>query len=458
MAGGAAISKNTQSMASPSATLNLELITYEHARGYLLETGAGYWAKNQKLIEMLPVSRSSNSTENVFVSIPLPDWAADLGVNAPASLLVDTSCIIDGDEPEWKRCDWWRAAICHLMGSKERGHENQYGSAHSSASKLAPSVGLYDHAWVNRIFMFLRRWAARIAREPEDTMFGPAPMPKLYLEHDVDYLTKTIPHRLKRLVVDFKSTVAGGTWLSATDILGRCKKSVLMAVLPANYDCLEEMAQLEERFNVRSRFYLYAGLATKTKRSWLIDPGYKLSDNLIQKLQRLVSSGWKLGLHPGFYTWNDIDALRIEKKALEERLNLEITHCRQHWLKFSWGDTWNAQSAAGLKVDATLGFNDRAGFRNGAALRFRPLFSQGDIDSKFNAVPMIAMDSHFFDAKQTTQAAREAMLSRYLDELRFVGGEAVIVWHQRSLHPDYGWGGLYEYLLENAAEMIAMPE
>ncbi len=440
------------------ATSGIDLVERDHAITYLLTVGQHYWTNGDQIVRSLPIAKSISSVSYEITAIALPDWASDLGVYESASLLVDASCVIDGKEPAWKRCDWWRAAWLHLTGWVERHHENQYGPTHSNFSKMGHQGELYDHAWVNRIFMFLKRWAARTEGKSENELFGALPMPIIYLEHDVDYLTKTIPHRLKRAIVDSKNLYAGVSHTSIAEFLTNCWNALSMALLPGNYNCIEEMAVLEAQYDVRSRFYIYAGRSEKSKRSWLIDPGYQLSDELMTTLKSLSERGWGIGIHPGYHTWNNVDALKAERHALEVRLDRDITHCRQHWLRFSWQETWKAQSRSGLKVDATLGFNDRAGFRNGAAIRHSPYGQAGHGVLNFEAMPMVAMDSHFFDTGILTHEERQALLDRYLNELRFVGGEAAIVWHQRSLHPDYGWGALYEYLLQNAGEMIAAPD
>ena len=65
----------------------------------------------------------------------------------------------------------------------------------------------------------------------------------------------------------------------------------------------------------------------------------------------------------------------------------------------------------------------------------------------FQALPTAIMDSHFFDYTTADEQTQFARLKHYLDEVRFVGGEIAIVWHHRVFHPETGWGGLYEKLL-----------
>ncbi len=387
-------------------------------------------------------------------SLELPIWAHDLGVGSPPGLLVDSSCLKAGENEAWQRCDWWQAAMLHLTGWFERHYEDKNGPAHSYASRLGECGALYDHAWVNRIFLFLRRWAARDSEDSEKFLYGDIPRAKLYIEHDVDYLCKTVPHRVKRLVLDslkvLRAPLSAGTWKDLVSSISGMFHS-------QNYDCIDECIELERKSGVRSRFYFYAGIDAAPKRSWLLDPGYRISDSLIARLQTAISSGWALGLHPGFHTWKSAKLLSAERNALEAKFHARIDNVRQHWLRFSWRDTWSAQEDAGIRRDATLGFNDRVGFRNGAALAFQPLRDQTFSRMSLTAVPMIAMDSHFFDSGVHSEDQRRNMLDQLLKEMRLVGGEGVIVWHQRTIHPDFGWKPTYAYLLKVAADIISSP-
>ena len=66
---------------------------------------------------------------------------------------------------------------------------------------------------------------------------------------------------------------------------------------------------------------------------------------------------------------------------------------------------------------------------------------------------MVLMDSHLYDYRPMLAEQRAGEITRWADEIRAVHGEACMAWHQRTLHPDYGWGEGYEHLLKLAGTM-----
>lgn len=116
------------------------------------------------------------------------------------------------------------------------------------------------------------------------------------------------------------------------------------------------------------------------------------------QLSTLLGDGNRIGLHQGFHSWRSSKRMELEKSRLEEALGESIDSCRQHWLRFSFNDTWNAQEKAGFKLDTTLGFNDRPGFRNSTALRIPAwINSEQSFSALLETLPMILMDSHLSD-------------------------------------------------------------
>lgn len=421
------------------------------ARAYVLEAGERYWAKGRACVADLPLPVSEGQPACEFRWVQLPDWAADLGVGDENALLVDASFVLPGEGPAHCRCDWLMGAFHHLTGAVERAHERLCGPTHSYFMRLRKGDRTpFQYAWVNRIFLFLRRWAARNAGREETSVFGALPAWEIRLTHDVDAVTKTAPIRLKQSA--FHLINAGRACLRGDLGLGGRKlvQAAKFAGGAGNYDRFAEICRLEEQAGVRSvfNFYGHVSARAKTAKTWIFNPGYDVTAKpLRERIAWLNQGGWQIGLHQAFDSWRDADRMRAEKQVLESVLGEAVRCCRQHWLRFSWEHTWRAQQEAGLLQDSTLGFNDIPGFRNGSALEFHPYDFETRKAMRLSVCPLVLMDSHFYDYAGGDDASPLRHGQRYLQEVKAVHGTAAIVWHQRVFDPDYGWGDTYAQLL-----------
>lgn len=379
------------------------------------------------------------------MSVPLPAWAGDLAVDG--GLLVESACLAAGEGAPDRRCDWWRAAWLYLSGDAERRVESRRGPIHSYALRLREvDPKTFEHAWVNRILLFLRRWAARRAGRDEAELFGPLPAASFDLSHDVDAIAKTPAVRLKQSTVCAVNAIRLAWRGRLSDAFGRLRALGRFAAAAGDYWRVPEICDLERRCGVRSTFHVSGAPGGRS----LIDPEYDVARPPARDaFRRLSRDGWTIGLHPTFGAWRDAERIARERERLEQALGEPVTRARQHHLRFSWAETWRAQQAAGLTLDATLGFNDRPGFRNSAALRFRPWVGDGPLS--IEALPLVLMDSQFYDYQPMTEAARGDAMARWVDEVKAVRGQASVVWHQRVMHPDYGWGDGYRTLLDLVA-------
>lgn len=389
-------------------------------------------------LRSLPVA-SGRKLSGHWSWMRLPDWAADLVPSGLEGFYVPEQ----NGVYTWQEYDWWLGAATMLTSVAEKAQEVQRGPIHSYSFRLDPALHpSIQHAWVNRIVMFLRRWWANDNGADEKRALGSIPPAVIYLTHDVDAVSKTLAIRTKQAAFN-----------AYNKRLGSALKFMFG---PANYWQFETITELEDRYDRRSiwNFYGAGGGLWRTPKEHLFDPSYDVrSRRIINKLVELREQGHQIGLHPRFDTWRDINSMQSEKQAIEEATRHEIVDVRQHWLRFSFAETWKAQKAVGLTNDYTLGFNDRPGFRNGAALSFV------DASSGMRVTPMVLMDSHLFDYANMGVDDRFRQIDRLLDELVFTGGEASIIWHQRVFHADYGWGAAYEYLLDGMKTRgIASPE
>ena len=124
-----------------------------------------------------------------------------------------------------------------------------------------------------------------------------------------------------------------------------------------------------------------------------------------------------------------------------------VTACRQHWLRFSWKRTWAAQEVAGIEFDTTLMFNDRPGFRNAAALCWRPWNAILHKQHKVKVQPSVLMDSHLYDYQQLGDSDRQQQIRNWLGECDYVHGQTAVLWHPHTLTKDYGWKQGFESVL-----------
>jgi len=163
----------------------------------------------------------------------------------------------------------------------------------------------------------------------------------------------------------------------------------------------------------------------------------------------LHAAGWEIGAHFGFGSWDDAEALRRERRRLEAAIpGLEVASSRNHWLRFSLRGSWRALAEAGIRVDTTLGFNDRPGFRAGLAAPLKPYSFEDQRALEIVEIPFMLMDSHLFYYRMDDPERRLEMISGLLADLRLVSGSAGVIWHSHVLSPDHGWGREYAFLLD----------
>ncbi len=382
--------------------------------------------------------------------VALPDWASAIGVEG--ALLVPDHLVAAGTAPCWQRTDWLGAIAWYLDGAAERAAEARNGPIHSYAGRLTGwDTRFWDAAWVNRIVLFLGRWAARrgVSADPR------VPAAEVTLSHDVDAVRKTTAIRIKQSAVHLIKALRqlrGGRPVGALRGVGR---AVRFFVGPGvGYWNLDRLIAEQRALGLDPIVFVHGGGPPRRPVTWLFDPGYRVADPVPgESLHRLASAGVRVGVHPSFTAWADPAALDRERRAVEAAIGRPVGDCRQHWLRFSWAATWRAQVAAGLTHDWTCGFNDRPGFRLGAALAVRPW---GDAEAlALTATPTVLMDAQLYDYQELDDARRRAAIARWIGEVQAVGGQAAVIWHQRVVGPDYGWDdglrALREVLTEGAA-------
>jgi hypothetical protein len=414
-----------------------------------------YWPENSEKLLDLPIP---NYQVNLKLSLPLkleeiamPAWATDLGING--QLLVPKESVKSfPNQCNWENVDWWLAIFLLLEGWHERLWEKTKGVIHSYSFRLKGwDKRAWEHAWVNRIAIFLRKWVTR-ENEWDDAFWGAMPSAKLTVTHDVDAVKKTIPIRFKQGAFNLFNIIKLSFHGKIVEATNSCSNALRMIFGQGDWNEFDELLKMEANAKVSAVFHFYADDRRKNLKRWLFDPGYDISsDELKALIFRIRDDGHEVGLHPAFDAWRDSELMTNQRKILEENIGSTIISCRQHWLRFSWEETWVAQSKSGIKKDSTLMFNDRPGFRNSACLSWSPWNPKNSKPHELTSINSVLMDSHLYDYSFFNEKERNAEITRWTRDCRAVGGQCCFLWHPHTLNEEYGWRGGLECLLHEVA-------
>ena len=224
----------------------------------------------------------------------------------------------------------------------------------------------------------------------------------------------------------------------------------LVGMLIKNYDpfmSLERIIRLEEQFGAKSTFF------------FLVNEKDFCGGNSLDELSDMVGSitdkGWEVGLHLGYFSYNNPIKISNEKKILEDISGFKIKGVRNHFLRFSVPSSWEILSQF-FEYDSTYGYADHVGFRNGMCHPFKPCTLDGRIINIWE-IPLTVMDTAFL--KYMDADAQEAfewikLLVRIVEKVR---GVITLLWHNTTfdeiVYSDYA--KLYMALLRYFKELRA---
>lgn len=422
-------------------------------RDYLIETLGRYWLENKQLIEKLPIATHEIPENEELpprgVMVEIPDWASDLTING--RLLVP-GWASENASNSWNQIDWIAVCFWYLNNLAERAYEDKHGPIHSYSLRLKGwDKRFWERAWVNRIALFLRRWAAHVEQRPEEDLFGKLPEPEILITHDVDAVTKTNAIRFKQTVFHSFNSLRFLLKGEFRQSMRRASKAFRFLFSQDDYWCFDRILELEEKNGIKTIFNFYGGKPGNLRniKEQILDPAYDIhSPALSKQINKLHRNGWKIGLHQSFDAWKDMERMKEEKESLERVLGNKIITCRQHWLRFSFKGTWQTQQDVGFEQDTTLGFNDRPAFRNGAAVNFYPWDKKTNKPMKIEAIPMMLMDAHLYDYAYLDEKNIHNEIEKWINEVKTVCGQISVIWHQRVMSNDYGWRNGFEYLIK----------
>lgn len=186
---------------------------------------------------------------------------------------------------------------------------------------------------------------------------------------------------------------------------------------------LREMVSLAVDRNVGTAVYWKA--STRGRHDTGYDPRDRRIVSMIESFRRM---GVEIGIHPGYETFQSMDALQREVSILEELLPQKPLGGRQDFLRWN-PQMWVSWESLGLAYDASVGFADHVGFRAGTCFPYTPWLLAERREAQLLEIPLMAMDATLEHYMKLDGHDALGVLRDCVRRCRSVGGVFSTLWH-----------------------------
>lgn len=204
----------------------------------------------------------------------------------------------------------------------------------------------------------------------------------------------------------------------------------------------KKIMKLEDKYDAKSSFFFLATNRDVNRFRYDIE-------DLENELSFIIDKDFEIGLHGGYYSYNNLEEIQKEKKRLEKVAGKNVIGYRNHYLQFEFPDTWELLAKAGFEYDTTFGYNEMVGFRNGLCRPFRPFNINTNKEIDILEIPLVVMDGALFSPLRSTYNAWEDV-KKLIDAVEKYNGVLTLLWHNSAFNCPFRdhWFKLYEKILE----------
>ncbi|MDO9374103.1 MAG: polysaccharide deacetylase family protein [Ferruginibacter sp.] len=203
---------------------------------------------------------------------------------------------------------------------------------------------------------------------------------------------------------------------------------VLAGMKPDPYDAFEWMDDLHAQHKLQPRYFFL--LAEKNSRyDKHILPRKKALRQLVQRL----STKYPIAIHPSWQSGDDPQLLESELKQLELISGQQVSHSRQHYIRFNLPDGYRRLINEGVTDDYSMGYGSINGFRASTASPFFWYDLEREETTELRIHPFCFMEANSFYEQQLGAAEACAELKKYARVCQRVGGTMITIWHNHFL-------------------------
>jgi hypothetical protein len=165
-------------------------------------------------------------------------------------------------------------------------------------------------------------------------------------------------------------------------------------------------------------------------------------------LLRKLSSGYTLGLHPSYQSFNEPERIEKEKNRLANIIEKKVAAARCHFLRLKFPETYRAFIGAGITDDYTMIYASQTGFRTGLCIPFKWFDLEKNAATDLIIHPSTVMEGTLRDYNKVSPATATRLIVDLMQEVKKFGGEFVSVWHNDSFVPEQNeWIDVYRKML-----------
>jgi hypothetical protein len=253
-------------------------------------------------------------------------------------------------------------AIAGVVAEQETRAADRYGRVPPDQNALV-AAGLERTPVISLAGRTLGDVARRAAGRRPVRFLAPWPDGRRWavaLTHDLDVVRWWPVFTLLRL----SELLRRGEWSQVARVVGAIPGGLLGRPVA---EALTGLIAAERSRRLRSSWFVLCGTPTPaTMRAG--DLTYHPESRLARALlAAMVDAGDEIGLHGSFETYVSTDAFTRQRGRLSGLLARPVSGVRQHFLRLRPGATQRAMAQSGFTYDASIGFPDRNGFRQGLA-------------------------------------------------------------------------------------------
>jgi len=248
---------------------------------------------------------------------------------------------------------------------------------------------------------------------PENKQFAVA------LTHDIDILfeNNTFKKSFNNLVKSFSKN---------KELFKNSLNSLFRKQVWKEYNT-KRIREIDEKYNAKSTFFFFSTDKEYKEFNYNVpDVKYLLDD--------LTQNGNEVGLHGSYMSYKDKQKMYSEKKRLNSVLNKNVIGFRNHNLNFNIRCSYSNLINSGFKYDATYGFPDVVGFRNGMCYPFQPYDLNNEKYYDIIEFPLHIMDLTLFNYYMRLDFEKAFVVFKIIvGEVEKYNGVLNFLWHNNNM-------------------------